>query len=112
MRKERMSYRRAKQICDYGIGYCNAQYLLTDLTPCAYVIGREGWRCDIYILGPVTISTGYCPIGKKISYDTIRKYEKIAENIVCEEVDFRKCHTRLSMLRCDLIRELRNHESD
>lgn len=113
MAKLRYSHRRAEQICDYGIGYCYAQYLLNDLTPWAYVSSRStGWCCDIYDLGSVTISTGYWPAGKRIGYDTVRKYEEIAEKIVCEESDFKKRSARLSMLRCDLIKELRNHESD
>ena len=112
MMEERISHRRAEQICDYGIGYCHAQYLLNDLTPWAYVAAIEGWRCDIYDLGSVHISTGYCPAGKRIDYDTLRKYEEAAEKIVCEESDFKKRSARLSMLRSDLLKELRNHESD
>ena len=112
MAKERLSHRRAEQICDYGIGYCNAQFLLNDLTPWAYVAISTGWCCDVYDLGSVNISTGYCPAGKRIDYDTVRKYEEIAEKIVCEEPDFKKRSARLSMLRSDLIRELRSHESD
>ena len=112
MAKERLSHRRAEQICDYGIGYCNAQFLLNDLTPWAYVANSTGWSCDIYDLGSVIISTGYWPAGKRIDYDTVRKYEEIAEKIVCEESDFEKRSARLSMLRSDLIKELRNLESD
>mgnify|MGYP007069854723 CR=1 FL=1 len=111
MTKERLSRKKAVQICDYGISYCSAQYLLNDLTPWAYVAGVYGWSCDIYNLGSVNISTGYCPVGKRIDYDTVRKYEVQAEKVVCEETNFEKRSVRLQELREELLKELRNHES-
>lgn len=112
MAKERLSRRRAEQICDYGIYYCYVQSLLNDLTPWAYVADIDGWHCAIYDLGSVNISTGHYLVGKRIDYDTVRKYEVQAEKIVCEEADFEKRSARLSMLRSDLLRELRNYGSD
>lgn len=65
------------------IGYCNAYYLLKYKKPESYCSGVYGWSCDNYDIGGVLISTGYNPInGKKYDYNTIKLYEKKAEDIV------------------------------
>lgn len=111
MMMERMCCCEAKKICDYGIYHCDAKFLLKYLTPWAYVSSNLGWSCDIYSIGDINISAGFRPVGKKINYDTVRKYEKIAEKIVYGESDFEMRIARLSMLRNDLLKEVRNHES-
>ena len=62
------------------IGYCNLQLLLSRVDPFAYSTRAEGWACDYYYIGnDVVISTGYAPIGKPVSYDICREYEKKAQ---------------------------------
>ena len=66
------------------IGYCNAQHLLNYEEPFAYSERTEGWACDYYDIDGVLISTGYAPIeskNTKCDYDTVRKYDEMAEKI-------------------------------
>lgn len=69
-----------------GIGYCQAQYLLSGQDDYAYISGKHGWACDIYKIDNNTIiSTGYQPIrNTTIDYNTLKVYEREAEKIVCE----------------------------
>lgn len=71
-----------------AIGYCEAQYLLYYQNPNCYTAGVYGWNFDGYELqgikgDNVLITTGYrgtfgtCP-----DYDTLRDYEKRAEQII------------------------------
>lgn len=41
------------------VGYCDAQWLLSYLTPAYYTAGVYGWNCDIYRIAGLTICTGY-----------------------------------------------------
>jgi len=64
-----------------SIGYCDAQYLLSEENPFAYSSGSYGWACDYYDIDGVCISTGYSPISKntdKIDYKLLREYDEIA----------------------------------
>lgn len=64
-----------------SIGYCQLQSLLNYKSPFAYSCGIYGWSCDYYNIDGVVISTGYAPIGIPVKYDTVRKYEAMAEKI-------------------------------
>lgn len=66
-----------------SIGYCNLCYLLKYEHPFAYSTRVEGWACDYYSIDGVVISTGYAPIGDKISFDLQHHYNESARNIVC-----------------------------
>ena len=107
MAKEKMTLKRAKQVCTYGVGYCNLQYLFNDLTPYAYVYTHTyGWRCDLYDLGGIIISMGYTPVGKHIDYTITRHYEELAENIVSDNPVFEERKTKLQALRKEMLEEL------
>ena len=63
-----------------AIGYCGAQYLLTNHAPIAYTCGTYGWNFDVYSVNGVTICTGYRGmVGNHVDYDVLRKYETAAE---------------------------------
>jgi len=64
-----------------SIGYCNAQCLLRYEDAIAFSAGGSGWACDYYDVDNVCISTGYNPIGKKVDYDILKKYEEEAKVI-------------------------------
>lgn len=69
------------------IGNCDAQTLLSALSPCAYTCNRDGWQSDIYDLASLelygwAISTGYGPFGNvKSNRETVKAYEKTAREI-------------------------------
>lgn len=65
-----------------SVGYCHLQHLLNYEIPFAYSTRVEGWACDYYNVDGVVISTGYAPIGNKISFDLIEKYDNQAREIV------------------------------
>lgn len=65
-----------------SIGYCDAQYLLSEEVPVAYSRGLYGWACDYYDIDRVLISTGYRPLKNKninANYPLICEYEQIAK---------------------------------
>lgn len=66
------------------IPYCNAQFLLRNINPFAYSTMSEGWACDYYIINCSVISTGYAPIGNKVDFDLLQKYENQAQKIWCD----------------------------
>lgn len=68
-----------------SIGYCQAQNLLQYEEAKAYTAGVYGWKSDVYDIDGVAISTGYAPIGQRVNYDIVKKYEAEAE-----AVDYRK----------------------
>lgn len=68
-----------------AIGYCQAHYLLYYETPVYYTAGVYGWNSDVYSIDGILISTGYRPAGtRRIDYDIIEAYEKMAQDIVCD----------------------------
>lgn len=85
----------------YSIGYCNLAWLLKYEYPFAYSTRVEGWACDYYKVGNVIISTGYSPIGSKVSYGLQTKYNDMARIIVC---DWDKTHEQ----KKDLVENLIN----
>ena len=90
----------------YSVGYCALQCLLRFEEPIAYSHRVYGWACDYYKVGNIYISTGYSPIGKKVDYKLIRKYEAKAEKIITN-IAFEKQKALLSHLLKKLIKELR-----
>ena len=65
-----------------SIGYCDAQYLLYFKNPFAYSAGVNGWACDFYQINNICISTGYSPIGERVSYELLNELETKAGAIV------------------------------
>lgn len=71
-----------------GIGYCDAQFLLSNEKPFAYSCGLYGWKCDYYDIDGILISTGYDYIETKNArqdYNLIREYDKKAESLSQDE---------------------------
>ena len=73
-----------------GLKYYNLQKLLRDTDPIAYSVRTEGWACDYYVVDNILISVGYSPLEsknvKRIEYEEIFKYNKLAENCSKEEL--------------------------
>ena len=65
-----------------SIGYCDAQHLLHFKNPFAYSVGVYGWACDYYQIKNVCISTGYSPIGERVSYELLNELEHKAGEII------------------------------
>lgn len=64
-------------------GYCELQYLLTNKKAFAYSSGVYGWACDYYNLGSgVILSTGYSPIGESVDWETSKKFDNEAKEIL------------------------------
>lgn len=67
----------------YQCGYCHLQNILYYEYPLFYNAGVCGWNCDVYVFDDIAISTGYRNMrGKLIPHAIIRKYDKIARNIL------------------------------
>lgn len=90
--KTRTTEKEMKQI--YGknllkVGYCNLQSLLRFEEPVFYTAGSYGWNSDFYTFyidsEPVCISTGYRPIGSKVAYSLLDKYERKAMRLETKE---------------------------
>ena len=64
----------------YAIGYCDAYYLLSGISPFAYNCGVYGWNSDFYYIDNICISTGYRPIGEHIDFNLLHNYETKAKN--------------------------------
>jgi len=65
-----------------ALNYCKLQELFNSERPTAYIASNAyGWRCDIYTINGVDLSTGYAPIGIKPSNEIINKYENIIKEI-------------------------------
>ena len=64
-----------------AIGYCDAQFLLSNHRPLYYTAGIYGWNYDVYcICGDTYICTGYRNMpGRKPR--NLREYERKAEEI-------------------------------
>ena len=97
----------------WAVGYCEAQYLLRALEPFAYSIGIYGWSCDYYDLGHgLKLSTGYSPIGKRLPYDLVRKYESRAAKIWGDYDKYKNYETRkkaVQKLLAQFIAAVRDH---
>lgn len=93
----------------YKIGYCEAQYLLEGLSPFAYSSGAYGWACDYYEVDGICISTGYSPIGERLSYDLVLKYDNKAKDIVSDyNLDYQKRKNKVNRLLSKFIKEISN----
>lgn len=69
----------------YSIGNCNLQNMLNYEYPFAYSTRVEGWACDYYDVGKgIILCDGYDPIGKKVSFDTMRLFDEKAREILDE----------------------------
>lgn len=79
--KARITDRDARESVDYAIGYCEAQYLLKFFSPLYYTAGTYGRKSDIYYIDGVYYATGYGPQGERLDYDTVRKYDRLAEKL-------------------------------
>ena len=62
--------------------YCCAQSLLSFQEPSGYTIGSYGWECDYYDTPKAIISTGSRPIGIKVDYNIINRYNEAARAIL------------------------------
>ena len=63
-RKQRVTARCIREAERAGaptvrVGYCDAEWLLSYLTPAYYTAGIYGWNCDVYTIAGLTICTGY-----------------------------------------------------
>ena len=110
MSKNRVTKKTAREISKriISVGYCNLQHLLRYSEPWGYSTRAEGWACDYYdIPRGITISTGYSPIGKEISYDLCYQYDEAARKI-CEETcwDWQKQKARLNALLEDFAGDI------
>ena len=69
-----------------AIGYCGAQYLLSQETPIGYNAGVYGHNYNAYYVDGVIITTGYRPIGEHVDYDLLQEYETRAEKVLSSNV--------------------------
>lgn len=88
-----------------AIGYCEAQNLLKYSYAFAYSKGVYGWACDYYAFDNIIISTGYSPIGDRIDYDLLKKYEEKAAKIN-HNLSYDKKMAKIRLLLLKLLREL------
>lgn len=97
-----------------SVGYCELQTLLKGRNPIAYSTRAEGWACDYYDIDGVCICEGYSPIASKntnkISYNTIRQYEKRASDIVSSIGGWEDCKKALDVLLKEFITEATTKE--
>ncbi len=90
-----------------SVNYCNLQFLLNATEPFAYSTRTEGWACDYYeIPRGICVSTGYAPIGKDVSYDLCREYDKKAEQICRETSDWKSRKAKLDSLLEDFAGDI------
>jgi hypothetical protein len=62
--------------------YCCSQSLLSFQSPYGYTIGSYGWECDYYDTPKAIISTGSRPVGIRVDYNIIDKYNEAAKSIL------------------------------
>ena len=97
--KKKITVKRANQIVDYGVGYCQLQHLFSCKQPFAYTATNTyGWRSDLYDLGSIIISTGYAPQGRKIPYHIVEHFEQGAMNIIQNTPDYESRKNKLDGL--------------
>jgi hypothetical protein len=89
-----------------SIGYCDIQYLTRFKNPFAYSSGVYGWQCDYYEINNVCLSTGYAPIGQKVDYNVLRKYELKAQKILTNyDLDYKTQQKRVNKLLFDFVKK-------
>jgi len=107
--KKRITKKAARELYPHmiSVGYCNLQFLLKGTDPVFYSTRREGWACDYYELpGDLCVSTGYSPIGRKVSYDLCRAYDEKAEAVFRETYDWDDIKGKLSELLEDFAEDV------
>ena len=72
-------YARHRDVIRAGDG--DLRNLLRYKDAWAYNSGVYGWNYDVYSVGSTAICTGYRPIGRRIGYDIVDKYEAEAKAI-------------------------------
>lgn len=85
-----MKIKTSMKICKgfknvFSCGYCDLQYIFYGVDPKFYNCGVYGWNCDLFVdfSSDTIITTGYRNMrGKSIPYETIKKYDDIARNII------------------------------
>lgn len=92
-----------------GIGYCQAQHLLSRQNAFGYSAGSNGWACDYYELNGICISEGYSPINQgsvKSDYDTLRRYELEAEKVRYDHsIPYEQQTEKINQLLKDFVNE-------
>jgi len=105
--KKHITIKEAKRLANYGVGYCNLQYLFNCLEPFAYTATNTyGWRSDLYHVGGVVISTGYAPQGESIPYELTQKYENLAMKVINDNPDYHNRKDKLDKLIDEFLAEL------
>ena len=69
----------------YSAGYCDLQFIMNGVEARFYNCGIYGWNWDCYTNSEkeIAITTGYRnTTGKRIPTELIKKYSKIAENLM------------------------------
>lgn len=92
----------------YCVGYCELQYLLHYKNANAYSYGVYGWSCDYYEMEEICISTGYSPIGKRINYETAKKYNDKARELIHSPLHYEEITEKLNQLIKEFIQEIKN----
>lgn len=93
----------------FRCGYCDLQNIYKFTEPTYYNSGVYGWNCDIYTYGlTVAITTGYRNLkGSRIPDEIIRKYDKIAREILEKRLTFAELEKELAVNRNNFINELK-----
>lgn len=76
-----------------SLGYCDIQWLLHYESPLYYNSGLYGWNYDAYIIGDYALCTGYRGMPSTVKtvenkYDIAREYDRKAEKIINEGLNF------------------------
>lgn len=94
----------------YAVGYCDLQHLLQYKSPIAYSTSNTyGWRCDLYWFEEqrIALTTGYAPVGKRLDYELVRKYDVKAEKIVySRELSYEKKQSKIKSLLKRFLKEI------
>ena len=96
-----------------GIDYCNAQYLLHFESPKFYSCGVYGWACDYYEIGSdFIISTGFNYIDNTNNnyYELVKEYEKKAEKILHNNLDYKTQKSKVTKLLMELCEKVAKKE--
>lgn len=78
--KAKVTRKKMKEQNCVAVNYADLDYLLHPRSPIYYSAGVNGWQCDYYLTSHGFISTGYDPVGRKISYERVRWYNQQAKN--------------------------------
>ena len=109
-----MNYKTTKKAIINGYsnviytGYCNLENLLCYRDVESHTERAEGWGADIYRLNYNTcIVTGYAPFGNiHADYDTVRKYNDMAQEITTRRTDYADAKSQLDALINQFVAEV------